>query len=88
MSKAAPLTRVHTRSEQDKIIRERPGHYLRVLSPGAVHGIDIGTKSENVRGRYSKPDLRGMQSDKELRARASGRRNKLTAQVAALRKRG
>jgi hypothetical protein len=87
MSKAAPLTRVHTRSEQERIIHPEHGSkYSRAQSPGVVHGVDVGTKTDNVRGRYSEPDETGMASDRELRARANGRRNKLTAQVAALRK--
>jgi hypothetical protein len=90
MPKARPLTRVHTRSEQDAVTRRAPDsrRYVRANSPEIVHGTQ-GTKNENVRGRYSKPDEQesaDLKTDKELRARAIGRRNKLTARVASLKK--
>lgn len=89
MSKARAITRVHTRSEQERIVR-LPGsrRYVRANSPQVVRGAQ-GTRTENVRGRYSSLDQRedaSIRNDKELRARSLGRRNKLTAQVAGLRK--
>jgi hypothetical protein len=90
MSKAKPLTRVHKRSEQDTITRSGSNsrRYIRANSPSVVHG-EQGTKFENIRGRYSEPDpqeAEDLKSDRELRSRALGRRNKLTARVAGLKK--
>jgi hypothetical protein len=89
MSKAKPLTRVHNRSEQDALTRtSKSRRYLRANSPSIVHGAQ-GTKTANIRGRYSTPDpqeFEDLKQDKELRSRALGRRNKLTARVAGLKK--
>lgn len=89
MSKAKPLTRVHKRSEQDAITRTSKGRrYVRANSPSIVHG-EQGTKAANIRGRYSEPDPQeseDLKEDRELRSRVYGRRNKLTARVAGLKK--
>lgn len=89
MAKAKPLTRVHSRSEQDSMTRtSRGGRYTRANSPAIVHG-EQGTKSANIRGRFSEPDpqeTEDLKNDKELRSRVLGRRNKLTARVAGLKK--
>lgn len=89
MSKAKPLTRVHSRSEQDTLTRtSKSRRYLRANSPSVVHG-EQGTKAANIRGRFSTPDpqeFEDLKQDKELRSRALGRRNKLTARVAGLKK--
>ncbi len=89
MSKARPLTRIHKRSEQDVLTRMSKGRrYVRANSPTIVHG-EQGMKSENIRGRFSQPDLQefeDLKEDRELRSRVLGRRNKLTARVAGLKK--
>lgn len=90
MSKAKPLTRVHKRSEQDALTRSNPRsrRYTRANSPSIVHG-EQGTKDANIRGRYSEPDTQeaeDLKNDRELRSRVLGRRNKLTARVAGLKK--
>src|SRR5688572_3308006 len=46
----------------------------------------LATKLSNILGRFSTPDVQSVLDDKASRARATGRRNKLTAQTAALRK--
>jgi hypothetical protein len=88
MAKAKPLTRVHSRSEQDSYAPlQKSKRYVRANSPKIVHG-EQGTKFENIRGRYSEPDQQeseDLKTDKELRSRVLGRRNKLTARVAGLR---
>lgn len=90
MSKAKPITRVHTRSEQTRLIRVGKGRrYLRANSPELVHG-EQGTRTENIRGRFSTPNPsedEDLREDRQIRARSLGRRNKMTAQVASLRKR-
>jgi hypothetical protein len=43
------------------------------------------SKTVNLRGRYSQPDLKSV-DDRGTRARATGRRNKAVATVAALRR--
>jgi hypothetical protein len=89
MSKAKPITRVHTVSEQDSCAPVSGTHrYTRANSPRQVHG-ERGTKSENVRGRFSEPDpkeVEDMKNDPELRARTFGRRSKHTSRVAGLKK--
>src|SRR4051812_11865757 len=81
MTRKAHVTRIHIASEQDALSRKSPEsrNYIRVRSPEIVHGVEVGTKSENVRGRFSEPDLHDFQEDPELRARAFGRRHKLSA---------
>lgn len=92
MSKAKPLTRIHKRAElMNSLAPRRAGkneRYERENSPKAVRG-SAGMRSDNVRGRFSDPDPRELDAiaqDRELRARAFGRRNKLTATVKALKK--
>ncbi len=94
MSKAKALTRIHKRAEVSDSYVPRGGtrsgkRYARENSPRLVHG-PAGMKSDNVRGRYTKPDareIRDIRTDNALRGRAMDpRRNKLTATVAALKK--
>jgi hypothetical protein len=90
MAKAKPLTRVHKRSEQDAVTRSNSNsrRYTRANSPAIVHGQQ-GTKSANIRGQFSEPDpqeAEDLKNDRELRSRVLGRRNKLTARVAGLKK--
>ena len=86
MTKAKPITRVHTRSEQEHLIQlKNSRRYVRANSPTLVHGRQ-GTKIENIRGLYSQPDLRGILNDKASLARSTGRRNKATATIASLKK--
>jgi hypothetical protein len=86
MTKAKAITRVHTRSEQEKMIRLPDSRrYVRANSPTLVHGFQ-GTRSENIRGQYSSPNFKDAMTDPGERARAFGRRNKATATVASLKK--
>jgi hypothetical protein len=92
MSKAKPLTRIHRRAELIDSFAPQSGkkknRYARENSPKLIRGR-AGAKTDNVRGRYSELDpqeLEDMKNDPELRARATGRRNKLTATARALKK--